>query len=298
MPVVDFAVPVVYCSYRKGGEIRMSNNRNRKVAIIALIAVVVLSLVAVFLMIHLIRELDFSSVKMPVWPRSESTAPSEPQSTFNLTPPTEPVPPPKPSSVPGIFSKPAPVPLSTPDPLSAFDSVSFGTYMDHPIEWIVLDRQDDRLLLLCKRALETLPYHDTEDPVTWESCSLRAWLNGAFLSSAFTADEAARILLTEVDNSCVNPEYKYTKGSAPTEDKVFLLSHDEAAQLLPEEAVRLCEKALHAPSYDNAISSWWLRSPGLYPNCAEYVYRTGAFFSGTANRMFVDVRPAMWIESP
>ena len=188
--------------------------------------------------------------------------------------------------------------MSTPNPLSDFDSVSFGTYMDHPIEWIVLDRQDDRLLLLCKRALETLPYHDTEDPVTWESCSLRAWLNGAFLSSAFTADEASRILLTEVDNSCVNPEYKYTKGSAPTEDRVFLLSHDEAAQLLPEEAVRLCEKALHAPSYDNAISSWWLRSPGLYPNCAEYVYRTGAFFSGMANRMFVDVRPAMWIESP
>lgn len=289
---------MVYCSYRKGGEIRMSNNRNRKVAIIALIAVVVLSLVAVFLMIHLIRELDFSSVKMPVWPRSESVAPSEPPSTFDLTPPTEPVPPQKPSSVPGIFSKPAPVPLSTPNPLSDFDSVSFGTYMDHPIEWIVLDRQDDRLLLLCKRALETLPYHDTEDPVTWESCSLRAWLNGAFLSSAFTADEASRILLTEVDNSCVNPEYKYTKGSAPTEDRVFLLSHDEAAQLLPEEAVRLCEKALHAPSYDNAISSWWLRSPGLYPNCAEYVYRTGAFFSGMANRMFVDVRPAMWIESP
>ena len=170
--------------------------------------------------------------------------------------------------------------------------------MDHPIEWLVLDRQDDRLLLLCKRALETMPYHDTDDPVTWETSSLRTWLNGAFLDSAFTPDEAARILLTEVDNSCVNPEYKYTEGSAATEDRVFLLSHDEAARLLPEEAMRLCEKSLHAPSYDNAISSWWLRSPGLYPNCAEYVYRTGAFFSGMANRMYVDVRPAMWIESP
>ena len=170
--------------------------------------------------------------------------------------------------------------------------------MDHPIEWLVLDRQDDRLLLLCKRALETLPYHDTEDPVTWETSSLRAWLNGTFFDSAFTADEAARILLTEVDNSCVNAEYKYTKGSAATEDRVFLLSHDEAARLMPKDTMRLCEKALHAPSYDNAISSWWLRSPGLYPNCAEYVYRTGAFFSGMANRMYVDVRPAMWVEWP
>lgn len=276
----------------------MSDNKNRKAAIIALIAVVVLSLVAVVLIVHLLRDVDFSSIKMPVLPWSESTAAPKPQSTFDLTPPTEPVPPQKPSSTPGIFSVPSLLPLPTPDPLSGFDTVFFGTYRDHPIEWLVLDRQDDRLLLLCKRALETLPYHDTDGPVTWESCSLRAWLNGAFLDSAFTPEEAARILLTEIDNSCVNPEYKYTEGSAATEDRVFLLSHDEAAQLLPEDTMRLCEKALHAPSYDNAISSWWLRSPGLYPNCAEYVYRTGAFFSGMANRMYVDARPAMWIESP
>ena len=274
----------------------MSDKRNQKAAIIALIAVVVLSIIAVFLMIRLLRDVDFSSIKMPVLPLSESTAPPEPQSTFDLTPPSVPVPSQKPSSTPAVFSFPAPFSLSTPDPLSAFDTVFFGTYQDQPIEWIVLDRQDDRLLLLCKRALETMPYHNTEDPVTWESCSLRTWLNGVFLDEAFTADEAARIILTEVDNSCVNPEYKYTKGSAATEDRVFLLSHDEAALLLPAEAMRLCEKALHAASYENAISSWWLRSPGLFPNCAEYVYRTGAFFSGMAHRMYVDVRPAMWIE--
>ncbi|MBP3210630.1 MAG: hypothetical protein J6M64_12115 [Oscillospiraceae bacterium] len=168
--------------------------------------------------------------------------------------------------------------------------------MDHPIEWVVLDRQADRLLLLSKRALETLPYHDHDEPVTWESCSLRSWLNGEFLVSAFTADEVARIIPTEVDNSGVNPDYRYTDGSAATEDKVFLLSHDEADRFLPEEDLRLCGKSLHAPSYDNEISSWWLRSPGLYPNCAEYVYRTGAFFSGMASRMYVDVRPVMWIE--
>lgn len=183
----------------------MSNNRNQKAAIIALITVVVLSLAAVFLIIHLLKDVDYSSIKMPVLPWSKSTAVPKPQSTFDLTPPSVPVPSQTPSSKPGIFSVPAPLPRSTPDPLSDFDTIFFGTYKDHPIEWIILGRQDDRLLLLCKRALETLPY-------------------------------------------------------------------------------------------DNAISSWWLRSPGLYPNCAEYVYRTGAFFSGMANRMYVDVRPAMWIE--
>ena len=54
----------------------MSDNKNRKAAIIALIAVVVLSLVAVVLIVHLLRDVDFSSIKMPVLPWSESTAAS------------------------------------------------------------------------------------------------------------------------------------------------------------------------------------------------------------------------------
>ena len=253
----------------------MPNNRNHKAAIIALIAVVILSIIALFLALRLLKSADFSIKPYPL-PGSESASPT-PQPTFDLTPPS------------------TPFPSSIPDPLLVFDSVFFGTYMDHPIEWIILDGQDDRLLLLSKRALETLPYHNNDEPVTWESCSLRSWLNGEFLDSAFTSEEVVRIIPTEVDNSGVNPDYRYTDGSAATKDKVFLLSHDEAARLLPEEDLRLCEKSLHAPSYDNVISSWWLRSPGLYPNCAEYVYRTGAFFSGMANRMFVDVRPAIWI---
>ena len=38
----------------------MSDNQNRKIAIIALIAVVVLSLVAVVLIIHLLKDVDTS----------------------------------------------------------------------------------------------------------------------------------------------------------------------------------------------------------------------------------------------
>lgn len=273
----------------------MSNNRNQKVAIIALIAVVVLSIAAVFLAVHLLRGLDFSSIGFPPWSGSTASTP-KPQTTFDLMPPSISIPPHEPVPTPSLFSKPDPSPSPASDPLSFFDTVFFGTYKDNPIEWVVLDSQENRLLLLSRRAVETLPYHSSEDPVSWETCSLRSWLNGVFLDSAFTAEEAARILLTENDNSGVNPDYKYTEGSAATEDKLFLLSHDEAARFLPSEDLRLCEKSLLAPSYENAISSWWLRSPGLYPNCAEYVYRTGAFFSGMANRMYVDVRPAMWIE--
>ena len=265
-----------------------NDKRNRTAAFLAIIAVIVLCILALFVAVRILRDTDFSSIKLPFLSPAESPSPS------GVLPSTEPRPTSLPSaSAPLPSSKPSP----TPDPLAGFESVFFGQYQDNPIEWIVLDSEENRMLLLSKRAVETLPYHNTDEDVTWETSSLRSWLNGEFLETAFSSEEISSVLPTVLDNSGVNPEYHYTEGSAPTEDKVFLLSHDEAALYLPEEALRLCEKSLHAPSYEDDISSWWLRSPGLWPNCAEYVYRTGAFFSGVADRMFVDARPAMWIET-
>ncbi len=264
-----------------------NDKRNRNAAFSAIIAVIILCILALFLTVRILRDIDFSSVNLPFLSHSETPSPS------GALPSAENLPTSLPSaSVPLPSSKPS----ASIDPLFGFDSIIFGQYQDHPIEWIVLDSQGSRMLLLSKRAVETLPYHSTDEPVTWENCSLRSWLNGEFLEKAFSSEEISSVLTTVLDNSGVNPEYHYTVGSAATEDKVFLLSHDEAALYLPEEDLRLCEKSLHAPSYDDDISSWWLRSPGLWPNCAEYVYRTGTFFSGMANRMFVDARPAMWIE--
>ena len=254
-----------------------NDKRNRNAAFLAIIAIILLCILALVVTVRILRDTDLSSINLPFMSPAESPSPS------GMMPSVEPLP----------STKPSP----SPDPLSGFHSVFFGQYQGDPIEWIVLDSQGNRILLLSKRAVETLPYHSTDEPVTWESCSLRSWLNGEFLETAFSSEEKSSVLTTVLDNSGVNPEYHYTDGSAATEDKVFLLSHDEVILYLPTEDLRLCEKSLHAPSYDEDISSWWLRSPGLWPNCAEYVYRTGAFFSGMANRMFVDVRPAMWIES-
>lgn len=290
-----------------------NEKRNRNAAYLAIAAVILLCILALFLAVRMLRDLDFSSVSLPFLSQSET--PSETDSG------PDPQPGPGPSSGPeadsrpnsgssssggGLpFMKPLPTPIPflpsagaspDPDPLSGFDTVFFGQYQGHPLEWIVLDTQGSRMLLLSLRAVETLPFHSTDEDVTWESCSLRSWLNGEFKEEAFSEEERSAILATVLDNSGVNPEYHYTKGGAETEDRVFLLSHDEAARYLPTKELRLCEKSPHAPSYTQDISSWWLRSPGLYPNCAEYVYVTGAFFSGMAERMYVDVRPAMWIE--
>ena len=85
--------------------------------------------------------------------------------------------------------------------------VTFGTYPQKadgadstPIEWLVLDVQGDRALLLSCRGLDTKQYHTEKTGTTWESCSLRTWLNGEFLERAFSEKEQAGILTTDVDN--------------------------------------------------------------------------------------------------
>ena len=94
--------------------------------------------------------------------------------------------------------------------LRAGNSVLFGTYEQdddtdngpEPIEWIVLDVQDGKALLLSRYGLEQMidkdSYRSTD---SWETCVQREWLNGTFYDSAFTETEKSAILLTDVDNS-------------------------------------------------------------------------------------------------
>ena len=233
-----------------------NDKQNQRIAIAALIAAVILCCAALVLSVHLLQNTDFSFSLSDL--------------RFGLFPGCSPE-----HSPPG--------------------SIVLGQYSGEPIEWIVLDRQEDRMLLLSRRTLEELCFHEMHEPVTWESCTLRTWLNGAFLNSAFTDEEASCILVTELDNSSVNPDYHYTEGSTPTADRIFLLSHDEVVRYLPAEDDRISEKPLNAPSYVNDYSPWWLRSPGLWPTDAEYVSRGGSLFSGMADGIYIYVRPAMWI---
>lgn len=93
------------------------------------------------------------------------------------------------------------------------------------VEWMVLTAEDDKALVISRDILCYAPCNDTYSPVTRESCSLRAWLNGPFLSSFFTENEPSIIMETTVKASS-NPK-SGTDGGADTTDRVFLLSMEE-----------------------------------------------------------------------
>ncbi|MBR1443043.1 MAG: hypothetical protein IJ583_05860 [Firmicutes bacterium] len=102
---------------------------------------------------------------------------------------------------------------------SVGDIVTFGTFEQddnesngaEPIEWIVLDADGSKALLLSKYVLAEEQYNIQDKQVTWQTSTLFQWLNADFLNGAFSEEERQQI---------INTEY----------GKVFLLSFDEAVK--------------------------------------------------------------------
>ena len=178
------------------------------------------------------------------------------------------------------------------------------------IEWIVLEAQNGKVLLLSKYGLNAKPYHaepDTE--VTWETCSLRQWLNNKFLSTAFSETEQTAILATEVDNSPSQGEEEWhTNGGNNTLDKIFLLSCAEANQYLYVNREDLNTKSRVMPTEWAVVQGagrleragysgwWWLRSPGENQSDAAYVMSQGNLNSTSIRLKAGCVRPALWLD--
>lgn len=175
--------------------------------------------------------------------------------------------------------------------------VTFGTYPQTkagndatPIEWLVLARDGDKALLISRYGLDVQPYNKDYTSVTWETCTLRTWLNSTFYNKAFSSAEQAAILTTDVDNSksqCYS--IWTTSGGNNTQDKVFLLSYAEANKYFGVGK---------GSSKKTAAGVRWLRSPSYSQSNAAYVYIVGSiyFYSRNVDSDSEAVRSALWVD--
>ncbi len=182
-----------------------------------------------------------------------------------------------------------------------------------PIEWMILDHNGQRALVVSKYGLDAQPYNITGDAATWETCTLRTWLNGTFYNKAFSSAEQTAILTTNVDNSKKQCYGGWdTSGGNDTQDKVFLLSYAEANKHFGvtydnsnnmKSRVAPTAYAIAQGAYidsddkaddDNDIG-WWLRSPGTYQECAAHVNADGFHFNYNVANDSGSVRPALWV---
>ena len=135
----------------------------------------------------------------------------------------------------GLTDTPSMDPPSTESLIGS--EITFGNYAGEDIVWIVLDETENGLFLLSKYAIETKDYNDKNENTTWEKSSLRKWLNGDFYESAFNLDEKKSIKLSYIQNS--DNSESGADGGKDTEDRVFLLSIDEAERFFKTDEERI-----------------------------------------------------------
>ena len=151
----------------------------------------------------------------------------------------------------------------------------FGTYEQdndplngpEPIQWIVLQKNAGEALVITRYGLDCMAYNASGKNTTWKDSSIRKWLNGKFLTTAFSASEQERILKEKVPAHS-NPHASFVKQGQDTKDMVFLLSVKEAEAIFKPYTRRPCAATQYAagqglPTSDRNLvdgmqTCWWM----------------------------------------
>ncbi len=230
--------------------------------------------------------------------------------------------------------------------ITTWDCVYFGNYWQddtnedgvtdqndekQPIKWRVLSVDGDDAFLLSDKNIDSRQYNLTHTDVTWETCSVRSWLNGYgaeaniegadyssnnFLVDAFSVDERSAIKITNVVTN--NKGYGIggeieAEGGNDTSDQVYFLSLDEVKNPVygfltdgstgnswnkyrKSETTRFAKKRAGLdeiePEGVQQYMFWLLRSPGM-AKCVTCVESRGYLSAGTVQNLDSVIRPAL-----
>ena len=208
------------------------------------------------------------------------------------------------------------------------DIITFGHFEQdgndlngkEPIDWIVLEKQEDKVLLLSQLILDKHTYHRKNEKVTWETCDLRNWLNNEFINTAFTNQEQLLLLETEIitpdfdAGTIVYPDGRsfhnlYLDGSVVM-DRCFILSYEEIEFYLDNNLSNVMSSE-YVMNHEYSNSDYWYIRSGNCNQIQHYRdFDADLFFSpiisnvGTlgstmtqANKGYEGgIRPAIWIK--
>lgn len=136
-------------------------------------------------------------------------------------------------------------------------SITFGALDGKKLEWLVIDDDGDALTLWCRSAVAKMSYAKSYSPFYDES-GVRDFLENELYEKAFSPDERAKILQTELDLSENQTYYGAFNGGAtayrrePITARIYLLSAREIIKTYAIEAEEI---------YRAEAQMLWTRSP-------------------------------------
>ena len=207
--------------------------------------------------------------------------------------------------------------------------VQFGSYEQdgdrsngkEPIEWYVLDEDEQGVLLISVYILDAKPFNTKNTAVNWTKSSLRTWLNKTFFNSAFSREEKRHIINSHVlpaKDMSSDVETILDQGKE-TIDKIFLMSRDEFQEkysdLFIEGKMGISKEnegkiPYYAPQTAQTLKNthgfeqdeWWLRGE-VYDKRSDYPYAAmacsvvGPSVSIPVTGTTIGVRPLIRIDS-
>ena len=169
------------------------------------------------------------------------------------------------------------------------------------IEWIVLDVEDDKLLVISKKVLSRCSFSIIYNRATWWVSNAKNWLNKDFYDQAFTVAEKSSIKETIVSPD-PNPNYNTYQGKE-SKDRIFLLSVSEAEKYFSSDEKRSAEPTKYVEliknGYGASSGNWWLRTSGKDEEHNACVNSNGRIvYDGIGTSYWAEsgIRPAMWID--
>ena len=175
---------------------------------------------------------------------------------------------------------------------------------DEPIEWYIIEENDDKYWLISKYVLAGHRYDESTSYVEWDKCDLRDWLINDFFYQLFDQEEQGHIC----------PAVQEDTG---TNDRFFLLNMDESWILRQIGAMYKGEgvgteyaAATGLEYYYNDVLNfdrqawWWLRKgeditsevtgdPGPFSYASAL---SGCFTFSRSGRSVNGVRPSIWVD--
>ena len=199
-----------------------------------------------------------------------------------------------------------------------FDVLEFGKYEqdndtsteNEPIEWLVLEEQSDKVLLISKDTIVTISYNNKSSNITWDSSILRLYLNNIFYNYYLNDEEKSMILPTKLTNNTINA-FGYSNG-LDTIDNIFILSLDEYKKYFRTDEERISAGTEYGKSIGLQISStlpiadvpikngtfYWARNVGYHQSDAACINWDGKIniYGYDCKSDGMGVRPCMWMK--
>lgn len=156
------------------------------------------------------------------------------------------------------------------------ETVKLGRY-----DWLILDKADNKALLMKKKSLSGIPYNDVSTEVEWQNSSLRKWLNTEFYSESFTNEEKKYIVLSDISNPADSSGT--IENNKLTKDFIFILGVEEASRYINIMPV--------------ADYNIWLRTPGNSMNKAAFISADKSIMENgyEVGSDKLAVRPVLWL---